>query len=708
MIRFVPLLVALLIAPVAQAQDVQPSAVLVADEVLLTPDKVLIATGNVQVFQGDVGLTASRITYDQRGDLLSIEGPIRMQDGPNTVLVASAAELDRSLYTGILQSARLVIDEQLQLAAVQINRVDARYSQLYKTAVTACRVCDSSQPPLWQIRARRVVHDKQERQLYFDGAQVRVGNLPILYLPRLRLPDPTLKRATGFLIPSIKSTSQLATGIKIPYFIRIGDHRDLTLTPYISSKTRTLELRYRQAFRRGRIELNGAITDDDLRPGETRSYLFGAGTFDLRDDFKLSFDFETTSDDAYLLQYGYSDKDRLDSEIAVSRARRDEYIRARAIHYQSLRSGDGNSQLPSDVIDTLYERRLFPAAIGGELRFALEAHAHRRKSKADMLGRDVARLHADLNWLRSWTLAGGLRAQAQMGVVADAFRISQDSGYPRSSQQVIPQAALTLRYPMHKLGPDGVRQFLEPVVQLAWSGAARANVPNDESRLVEFDEGNLLALSRFPAADRREYGRRVALGLNWARYDPAGWEAHVSAGQILRDESVSDFSVTSGLGGTTSDFLLAAQIKTRDGLAIGGRFIFDESFDFTKAEMRGDWARNRITLGGSYLWLVEDPAEGRIKAVSELTLDGHYRLDRHWTLNGKWRYDAADDRTARAGLGIRYDNECVAVDLSAERRYSASTSVEPETKFGFTIALRGFSARAGTERYTRSCKTQIN
>ena len=101
---------------------------------------------------------------------------------------------------------------------------------------------------------KRVIHDQQERQLYFHDAQFRVLDTPILYLPRLRLPDPTLKRATGFLIPSITARPTLGFGVKVPYFIRLGDHADLTLTPFIATKTATLEYRYRQAFRTGNIE----------------------------------------------------------------------------------------------------------------------------------------------------------------------------------------------------------------------------------------------------------------------------------------------------------------------------------------------------------------------------------------------------------------------------------------------------------------------
>lgn len=682
-----------------------PPAVLLADSVQITSGRVLVARGNVEVLQGDTKLTAAAIKFDPDTDTLTLEGPITLTQGPDLVILADAAELEPDLRNGLLRSARMVLNEQVQLAASQINRVDARYSQLYKAAVTSCKVCDTGRPPLWQIRAKRILHDQKERQLYFDEAQLRIRNIPVFYLPRLRLPDPSLDRATGFLIPSVRTTSQLGTGVKVPYFIRLGDHRDLTLTPYLSADTRTLEWRYRQAYLRGRVEFAGAITRDSLIPGTDRWYLFGSGQFDLRRGFKLDFDIESTSDDAYLVQYGYSDKDRIDSEIAVSRTRRDSFVRAGIIGFQSLRAGESNATLPTVVIDATYERRLFPTATGGEIRLSLASHAHHRSSDSPVPGegRDVARVHGALAYLSDWTLAGGLRAQSRVGLAFDAFDTAQDSSFAGTQTALIPQATLALRYPMSKIGANGAVHFLEPVMQLGWTGGTQAVVANDESTRVEFDEGNLFALSRFPEQDRREHGAALALGLNWARYDPTGWESYLSFGHIIRETAISEFSRTSGLDGHTSDFLLSAQVRAQDGLALAGRVLFDDSFDFSKAELRGDWSNTEWTLGGSYLWLVEDVQEDRTKAVSELTLDGAYRFESNWTVSGNWRYDVEDDRTARAGLGFGYDNECVSLDFTVERRFTSSTSVEPETSFGFTVALRGFSASNGTESYTRSC-----
>ena len=693
----------------ALAQD---AALLVADQLYITRERELVASGNVEAFQKGTRLRASAIRYDQGTGALSIEGPITLTEGGDTVIVANAAELDADMRNGILTGARLVLNQQLQLAAVQIDRVDGRYNQLYKTAVTSCRICEDGRPPLWQIRAKRVIHDELEQQLYFDEAQFRIGNIPVFWLPRLRLPGPGVERASGFLVPSVRSTSALGLGLKIPYFIKLGDRRDLTLTPYFSSSTNTLEFRYREAYRNGRIEFQGAVTRDDLLPDDTRGYLFGAGVFALPQDYILNFTLQTVTDDGYLDNYAYSGADRLKSELTVSRAQRDAYIRGSFFNFKSLRDDEDNDTIPTLVLDGEYERRFFPTSLGGEVRTTLVAHSHRRISDLaidsgdtdDIVdGRDVARINAEINWLRSYTLPAGLRIDTRLGAAINTFNISQDSTSLTDPSELTPQAAITLRYPLSKTTPLGINHVIEPVVQVSWTGGERLVIPNEESTRVEFDQGNLLDLSRFPRADRRERGTVAAVGLGWSRFNPDGWDTNISVGQVFRTEDDSDFTTTSGLDGLTSDFLLAGQISAGDGLSLTGRSLFENDFSLSKAELRGDFTYRRGRFGGSYVWLQEDPSEERGNEVSEITFDGDYRVNQFWTASANWRYDVATDRAATAGLGLSYQNECVTLDLAVTRSYANSTSVEPSTDFGFNIGLRGFSADTGTERYVRSC-----
>lgn len=129
-----------------------------------------------------------------------------------------------------------------------------------------------------------------------------------------------------------------------------------------------------------------------------------------------------------------------------------------------------------------------------------------------------------------------------------------------------------------------------------------------------------------------------------------------------------------------------------------------DGVDLTKAEARLGWATPKLEVGASYLWLMEDPAEARTKAISEVLLASSYQVARHWKTDANWRYDLFDDRTAEAGVGLEYRNECLRLNLSLSRRYTSSSIIEPSTEIGLTIGIEGFSARTETENFARTCR----
>lgn len=703
-----------LAGPAAVAQQTAPMtdstapAMLVADRVFVSPDRKLVAEGHVEAYQGDIRLQAARIVYDRQSGTLSLEGPIRIDQGGNLTVLANAAELDSGLRNGILRGARMVFDQQVQLAALQMTRVEGRYSQLYKTSVTSCDVCSDGRPPLWQIRAERITHDEQERQLYFESAQLRVRDVPVFYFPSLRLPDPTLDRATGFLIPSISTSSNLGFGIKLPYFVTMGPHRDLTITPYISAQSRTLDLRYRQAFRTGQITLSGAFSRDDIQPNDGRGYFFAEGQFDVFRDFKLNFDLKTVSDTGYLADYDISDTDRLRSDITLTRVRRDQLIQGSLYSYKTLRDTEDQALIPSTILTGTFEQRLFPKHIGGELRLKLNGSQFVRDSSleataTDPNGRDMTRISADISWLRSWIVPYGIEASLTTGLGLDSFALADDAAFDNEASRVTPRAALTFRRPMARVTASGARQVLEPVVQLGWTQVTGDDAPNEASNIAEFDQGNLLALSRFPEADAREDGATLVYGLSFSHFDPSGWDASATIAQVLRSDQQGGFTSTSGLDGKNSNILVAGQIGFTSDLSLTARALFDEEWSVSKAEFRGDIIRDRFDLSGSYLWLQADAAEDRAEETSELWVDGSYALNSVWRAGANMRFDLIGSRATRAGLGVTYRNECVTLDLAVNRRYTSTTSVEPKTEFGFTLSLNGFSVKSDTKTSRRTC-----
>ena len=706
LLRLIALL--LLLAVPAAAQD---RATLIADSLSIQGNDVLVASGGVEVFFQGQRLQASRVVYDRGADRLTITGPIRLTDDNGTLILADQASMSADLTEGLLTSARLVLDQQLQLAAAEIVRVGGRYTALNRVAASSCKVCRGNPTPLWEIRARRVVHDELEQQLYFDNAQFRVAGLPVFYIPRLRMPDPTLTRATGFLLPSLRSTSGLGTGLKLPYFIKIGDSRDLLLTPYLSTLGgRSVELRYRQAFVTGDIEITGAISRDDLIDDDLRGYLTGSGSFALPRGFTLSFDAIAVSDPAYLLDYSISDDDRLDSRITLNRIRRDEYFEARLIGFQSIREGESNATLPSVIGDFTFHRRFEPAILGGTGGFRFQTHGHYRQSTSgtddddDNIadGRDLGRISVRGDWRRNWALTNGMMISGLGEVTADIYAIDQDDIYEGTTSRLTGAAAVELRWPWVQAG-DGAAQVIEPVVQLVWAPDGSDALPNEDSALVEFDEGNLFSLSRFAGSDAIERGSRANVGLSYLRVAPSGWTLGVTAGRVLRAEDTSQFSAGSGLAGVQSDWLLGWQLSTANGLDLTNRVVLGDDLDVTKGELRLDFAQDRYAVSAGYVFLVAEPAENRTIPTRELVLDASYDLSRNWTADLSSRYDFEADRATRAGLGVSFRNECVDFNLSVSRRFTSSTSVQPTTDFGLSVELLGFGG--GTEAGpARTCR----
>ena len=696
MVRAFFLSVVLILAPLtALAQEL---ATLVADTISIDPSGRVTATGNVEVFYQGRRMQAQSVSYDRNGDQLSIDGPITVTNSDGTVFTAQAAELDRDLRNGVLTSARLVLDQQLQIAASEIARVGNRYTQLDRAVASACRVCASNPTPLWEIRASRVIHDAQEQQLYFENAQIRVAGIPIFYLPRLRLPDPSRKRTTGVLIPRLGSTTDLGTGVKLPYFIALGDHADLTITPYFSSITRTIEYRYRHLLPRGEISFDGALTDDDLEG--SRGYFFGQAKYRLPRGFLAEGQLEFVSDPGYLFVYDYSDKDRLINEFAVTRVRRKDTFRVGVTEYRTLRDSEIaiRDTLPDRFIEVSYKRDIPQLSFGGRTDLSLDAISIIRPSSADVVGRDVSRIGTAIDWQRTWIRPEGLIAKTELGARLDAYSIGQDSTFDATLTRVIPRAAVELRWPFSRNTLNGGTEVLEPVVRVDVSDTGGDRVPLVDSTVVEFDEANLFSTSRYPGIDGAENSTRVAAGLSWRRSHPSGWQADLAFGRVVNLSGELGFADGSGLEGDRSEWLVASRLSFGNDLSLVSRMLFDENVKFTLTETRVDWQAGKFTLASSYIFARPEPAEGRDVSLSEWSFRSKYEFDSGWSANTNWRYDFNADKATRAGVGLGYQTECIDVGLSLSRRFATSTSIDPTTDFGFRVSLNGVGGREGPAR----------
>ena len=95
-----------------------------------------------------------------------------------------------------------------------------------------------------------MLHDSVKKTIYYDNAVIKVYDIPIFFLPRLSHPDPSVKRRTGFLVPSLYDTKNLGSGIAVPYFLDLGVDKNFTITNRFYATEYPLFLgEYHQTFR---------------------------------------------------------------------------------------------------------------------------------------------------------------------------------------------------------------------------------------------------------------------------------------------------------------------------------------------------------------------------------------------------------------------------------------------------------------------------
>ena len=110
---------------------------------------------------------------------------------------------------------------------------------------TTCKINDTCPP--WSLKSSEIRHDKVKKTINYQEAVLMLYDKPIFYFPRFFHPDPTVKRQSGFLMPTMISTNTGKNSVKLPYFKVLAENKDLTYSPrFYSNKDVLNQVEFRQ------------------------------------------------------------------------------------------------------------------------------------------------------------------------------------------------------------------------------------------------------------------------------------------------------------------------------------------------------------------------------------------------------------------------------------------------------------------------------
>ena len=359
-------------------------------------NKRVSAVGNVQIYYGGSTVEADKVTYDETAKRLNAEGRVRLTEADGRVTYAEVMNLSDDFRDGFVDSLRLDMPDQTRMAAARSDRKEGNFTVFHSGVYTACEACkdDPKKPPLWQVKAARMIHDQGEKMLYFENAQIEFFGKPVAYFPYFSTPDPTVKRKTGFLIPVASYSTKYGAAIDTPYYWALAPDYDFTFSPRLMTKQGAL-LRgeWRQRLENGAYSIRaGGLYQLDkdyfLRQGgpatpgyrDWRGSLETTGQFALNEKWLWGWDGVLPSDPTYFQDYALSTYQRgadplrtgltegISQLYLTGRGDRS-FFDARTIYYYGFSEADVQKQIPiiHPVVD--YSYKFGNPVFGGELGY---------------------------------------------------------------------------------------------------------------------------------------------------------------------------------------------------------------------------------------------------------------------------------------------------------------------------------------------------
>lgn len=690
-------------AQLGPAPSAQVPVMISADE--MSHDEELgtvTARGNVEIIHGERILYADSVSYNQKADTVSASGNIVMLEPAGEVMFAEFVELTDEMKNGVVEQIRILLEDDSRFAAHGAERRDGNLTIMRNAVFSPCQLCekDPQRAPLWQLKAREVEHDQAAQEIRYRDATMEMFGVPVFYSPYLQHPDPTVKRRSGFLTPTIGTNDNTGEFAKVPYYIVIDDQSDATVAPiYTADEGLVMSGEYRRRFNHASFDVSGSITESNRKEGDPndpenkqdriRGHIKSNALVELNDTWRTGFKLNRATDKSYLRRFSFfplENTNALTSNVYAEGFRRRDYAAVNAYSFQDLRTGDRReAPLVAPMIELSH--------VGDANRYgrwSLDG-TYRVLNALDRADSQMWSFRPGYQY--SWTAPIGFVSTFEAIGFADLYQVDQvDPAEPDGlTGRLLPMAKTELRYPFIRESGN-VRQLIEPVAAViaAPNGGNPTSIPDEDSSVFEADDTNLFSIDRFAGLDRVESGPRLVYGVNGGVYGLGEGRTTAFIGQSYRLHT--DYELVDGklVEEHKSDYLGRIEVVPNEYVDLVYRFRLSEN-DLTmlRNEFSFSAGPSAFRLFGDYLYLDSSTGTGGFGDREELRIGAASRITEFWRVQAFTQRDlTATGGPLRHALTLRYEDECLVFNTVASRSFTRDADLVPSDTILFQFIFK--------------------
>lgn len=687
----------------ARQSDNNSQILLQADQLIYNDTtKIVSAVGHVEITDRGRTLFADRLDYDQDNDKVTAQGHVVLMDERGNVAFANHVVLTDHMRDGVLSGFGALIGKNGRLAATMARRTAGDIVIAQHAVYSPCKICNQpgQRTPLWQVKSERVIYDQPAHKIHFRDVTLDVGTVPVAWAPGFTIPDPTVRHASGLLMPTVGDSDRFGYFLRLPVYFSFSPSQDLTVEPLVSSYGDYLvENEYRARWDNGGMWLQGSGAYNPVgglsgSPGaQTYGHIFGSGRLDLGDDWRTGFDLQETTNSAYMQYYDISLLDRLQSDLFAEDTPGLSRLAVVSYYFQGLRSTDIQSRFPYILPALDWSYVPLDKVVGGYFRFNLDGISLARDT-----GYDDQRMTGEADWKLPFIFGGGQVWTFVLDGRGDAYHFQTpplngaqagDSYVQRGTGY----AALDWRWPFAASGGNDVSYVLEPIAQFVAQpyGGNPRDMRIEDSNDYEFSAENVFSFNQIPGYDIIESGPRSNVGFLAETILPAG-EIEAQVGQTYRLKPDPLLAAFSGNNGTASNIVasLSAQFA---------HLNFSDSLDFDR--QTGSVVRHEVNILGtlgrsslevSYVQLPNQSVALGLPSQEEVNAQADLNVWHNWQIFVAGQRDLLANQFLNTEFGLGYEDECMAIALAYRRRYTENVALGLPPS---TAVLLRFSLKAG-------------
>ena len=658
---------------------------LIADQIFISDENnKIIAQGNVKIFAGKKILSAKKIIYNNSSSLVQVYGPIEIIDDNKIKITADYSLVSKDLKKIISSGVKALFENQFKITSEKIKYTSRDKTQFTNSMGTSCKICSKdSSPPLWSINAESILHNQENRTLLFKNALLEIGGIPVFYTPYLQTPEPGIKRASGFLTPSVISSDIYGYGIKQPYFIVLNNNSDLTVSLFKTNQTILFETEYRSRLKNETVNIVSTI-EPNISNKRINGFIKFKGEKKYPKSFNLLYDFTLFDKKKSLISFDHEIRDYISNYLVINKFENNKKRTFETFYFQSLRTPVGEEPIifpnyKEKNISNLFSNNTILSNRFGVLNLF---DKNKRYTRIDHT--------AELRY-SSYHKSGFI--YENLGKISNYFYdIREETNIKSNYLEIKPLISTTISYPLIKFKDNKDKEFLTPKIQLNYSPYKKSETKsNQDSIEVGFDRTSLFSINRFSGEDIQEKGLWINSGIKYEKKSVNGKNYGTELGQIFRFNNVNQFLKTTSLNGKNSDFLISSFFDYKNFFSLKNTSVITNNLKFKKSEtsMNLDGEKNKIS--SSLIYEANNDDDNR--NLTEFSISLLSKIDKNWKSNFDMRHDITNNQAISASTGLTFENECVDFSINFSKRFASSEKLPEDTRIELSFDLGGFGKR---------------